>query len=229
MLTTLRIPASQLADLERALNLGKEPIRRVCEHLNGLNPLPLTVGELQKAIEGAVGTNEEDANALVGLLLTWNQLARQRDMPIDSIVESLRGAIAAIPKSGVALQTAWIAIEPELKELIRAAPIRSVAKAIDLSYDHANLFQGARIIADIRPIFNDSDGDQMAIDGAVVTYTLRLHYDNREGEHNLSMALDEVDIRALQHQCDRAIKKAEFSKSAMMDTGTPTIIAGDAQ
>ncbi len=225
---TIRIPTSQVPDLERILGLKKDALQRLRARLDSLKPLPLKFVELQTVFDAALESIEEEGSALVRLLLTWNQLARHREMSPNSIVDALREAVGAIPKIGSRLQESWIEIEPEIQKLVESSPIRALAKAIDLSYDHANLFQGARIITDIRPIFNDSD-DQMEIDGAVISYTLRLHYDNRECEHSLSIALDEVDIRVLQQQCERAIKKAEMSKAVMQKTETPTIISGDAR
>jgi hypothetical protein len=95
-----------------------------------------------------------------------------------------------------------------------------------LAYEYANLFQGARIVTDVRPVFNDGDDDEMQIDGAVVSFTLRLHYDNREGNHSLSIALDETDVRALHHQCERALQKARMAQIRIQDAGIPTVISG---
>ena len=83
----------------------------------------------------------------------------------------------------------------------------------------------ARIITDIRPIFNDDATD---IDASVISYTLRLNYDNPEGNHSLSIAMDESDIEELIQQCNRAFSKAQLSKDRMRNTaGIPTIISGE--
>lgn len=117
-----------------------------------------------------------------------------------------------------------------MSKLFQADAVRTVSKATDLAYDHANLFQGVRIVTDIRPVFNDLDDDRLAIDGAVVSYTLRLHFDNREGDHSLSIALDEADILVLQDQCERALRKAKIAYERMsqpQNAGIPTVISGE--
>ena len=61
------------------------------------------------------------------------------------------------------------------------------------------------------------------------TQILRLHFDNREGNHSLSVALDETDVRRLKYQCERALHKAELSQRRMQDMASiPTIISGEA-
>ena len=67
----------------------------------------------------------------------------------------------------------------------------------------------------------------MQIDGAVVSYTLRLNYDNRDDNHSLSIALDEADVRLRKGQCDRALQKARLACSRMNDNAkVPTVISG---
>jgi hypothetical protein len=86
------------------------------------------------------------------------------------------------------------------------------AKAIELSYDYANLLRRTRILTDIRPLYNDSAD---CIEAAVVSYTLRLRYDTADGEHELSIALDEADLRTLMAQCERAMTKAKTARDVL--------------
>ncbi len=120
------------------------------------------------------------------------------------------------------------ALESHFAELLLEKSVRTVSKALDLAYEYANLFQDARIVTDIRPIFNDVDDEQMEIEAAVVAFTLRLHYDDRQGNHSLSVALDETDVRTLKYQCERALHKAQLAQGRMRDIlGVPTIISGE--
>ena len=90
--------------------------------------------------------------------------------------------------------------------------METTAKALDLSYDYANLLQTTRIVTDIRPIF---DNDVTKIDAAVVSFTLRLSYDNTEGNHGLSIAMNQADVKALREQCDRALKKSALARDTI--------------
>jgi hypothetical protein len=93
--------------------------------------------------------------------------------------------------------------------------------AIELVYDYANLLRRTRVLTDIRPLFNNA-ADQ--IEGAVVSYTLRLRYDSADGEHELSIALDESDIRILADQCDRALTKATTARAMLVEKCNLSVI-----
>ncbi len=229
MSVKFKIPPDQVPDLAVIRDFGSEELQRIGEHLNVLTrQLPLTVVELQRIIVQFLGGKQKETAALTRQLLALNQLVRQRELSVDEVMESLHDGIGRLEGWSAAEKDAWYTIEPPLATLFGTAAIRSVSKANDLAYDHANLFQSARIVTDIRPVFNDLDDDGMDIDGAVVSYTLRLHFDNREGDHSLSVALDEVDIIAIRAQCERALHKARVAKTRMaQDTGLHTVISGD--
>lgn len=230
MAIRFRIPKEQIPDLETIRDLGADALQRVNDHLGMLESLPLRPAELLANVTEALGGNAEHAESLVRPLLTLNQLIRQRVRTVDGVLEALRNAVFQLPDWTSEEKAAWEGIEPQLRELFQVDAIRTVSKATDLAYDHANLFQGARIVTDIRPVFNDLDDDRLAIDGAVVSYTLRLLFDNREGDHSLSIALDEADILVLKEQCERALRKAKIAFERMSQpqmAGIPTVISGE--
>ena len=102
--------------------------------------------------------------------------------------------------------------------------IRMSATANELSYDYANLVRNIRILSDIRPLY-DEHAD--VIEGAVISHTMRLHYDSADGEHELSLALDEGDIAKLIQQCERSLKKSVAAKKLMEEKARiSTILSG---
>jgi len=230
MPTQIRLMPQQIADLAAIRELGAERVRSVARHLRGLEAQPLRPDVLQREFATALGGDGRAAERLLRPVLALSQLLRQRELNVDEVLEGLRFAIAtADPAWSEEELAAWEAVEPQFADLFQAQAVRMVSKALDLAYEHANLFQGARIVTDIRPIFNDVDDEQMDIDAAVVAFTLRLHYDDREGNHSLSVALDEADVRTLKYQCERALHKAELAQRRMQDMARgPTIIAGAA-
>jgi len=107
-----------------------------------------------------------------------------------------------------------------LIRLLKCRPVRLAATAIELSYDYANLVRNVRILSDIRPLY---DEEAEKIEGAVISHTMRLHYDSADGEHELSLAMDEKDISNLMEQCKRALKKSQTAKASVH---FPSIISG---
>jgi hypothetical protein len=182
--------------------------------------------ELHSEISAALEGDRDAAGHIVRPLLAFHAIIRQRGLTPDEILEGVRYGVKASKDgwSETELER-WGTVEPFLGELLQMPAVRLVATALDLSYEYQNLLQGARIVTDIRPVFNaDADG----IEGAVVSHTLRIRYDNTEGDHSLSIAMDINDIRELERQCKRALKKAETAQALMRErTNIPTIISGE--
>ena len=228
MATKIRIPKSAIPDLSAIRDIGPESLGRVYESLVSIEPLPLRRKILHERVAIALKGDANLAETLVRQLLAFYQLIKQRELEsTEELLESLRDALNHIaPPWGEDEVGRWEAIEPVLGRLVICDAIRTVSKATLLEYDFANLFKSGRIITDIRPVFNDLSGDGLAIDGAVISHTLRLSYDNASGDHDLSLAMDVKDIHALKLQCDRAILKAQRAKSLVRDS-VPTAICGE--
>lgn len=229
MTIQVRLHPAQLEDLARIRDISADALVSLVERFEHLTPVPLDVASLRGIVSECLsGVVPTDIEALVRQLLQLHGLVRQRLVPIQDVSKAILASIAVSDSPwSKEEQARWSANVVSLESLVASRPVRMVAAALDLSYDYANLLQSARIITDIRPIF-DAGAD--VIEGSVVSYTLRLKYDSLDGDHSLSIALDEKDIRRLQEQCDRAIKKAKLAKvwmSSPQTGGVPTLVSGE--
>jgi hypothetical protein len=83
--------------------------------------------------------------------------------------------------------------------------LETCAKARALLVTHDKGYQGARIITDIRPVFESDPTKEPS--AAVLVHTLRLEY-HESGEHkSIFIALDSDDIKGLQDTICRAKEK----------------------
>jgi hypothetical protein len=183
--------------------------------------------ELHREIAQILGTDRSDvANRVIRPLIALQAIIRQRRLQPDEAVEAVRLALlASSPRWEPAELDRWTQVEPAFKDLLASPAVRQVSIALDLMYEHENLLQSARVVTDIRPVFSEDAG---CIDGSVVSHTLRLRYDSTEGDHSISIAMDEADIRELERQCKRALLKAQTARILMTDkANVPTVIAGD--
>lgn len=228
MTLQIRLHPAQLEDLARIRDIPADALTGLVERFEQLVPAPLDVASLRKAVsETLQDQSTEDVDALVRQLLQLHGLVRQRLVPIQDVSKAILASIEVSNSPwSKEEQSRWVTNVASLESLVTCRPVRMVAAALDLSYDYANLLQTARILTDIRPIF---DAGASVIEGAVVSYTLRLKYDSLDGDHSLSIALDEKDILRLQEQCERAIKKAALARERMSNDqskGVPTLISG---
>ena len=183
--------------------------------------------ELHREIMQVLGADKSDAaGRIMRPILALQAIIRQRHLQPDEAIEAARHALgAADPPWEPAQFDRWLQIELAFKHLLTAPVVRLVSITLDLMYEHENLLQSVRVVTDIRPVFTE-EADR--IEGSVVSHTLRLRYDSTEGDHSISIAMDEADIRELERQCKRALLKAQTARVLMADKAeVPTIISGD--
>ena len=219
----LQLARHQIADLKRIIDLGPQRLAAVQAKLAAISPPPLDPKGLLGAIRATVP--EEYAEPLVRQLLSLRGVVRQSGESVVDVLAAVGNSLAAEIGDCTVDMKGWKVVEAGLKTLIDLECVRLAATAIELSYDYANLLQRTKILTDIRPLYDDSAKN---IEGAVVSFTLRLRYSNANGEHDLSIALDERDIIGLSMDCDRALQKAKTARALMEKSSTvPVIISGE--
>ena len=178
------------------------------------------------AIANSIVSEFTVASALVEQLLSIGHLSRRiGETSVDvikSAVESFLQLIDSDEENEQIQQSARV-----LQRLSGLPAFRTTSKAIELLYDCDNLLQRTRIMTDVRPIFAE---DPSQIDGAVVSHTLRIRYDSAGNDREMSLALDDRDLRKLIADCERALAKAEAARTKMCrPCDTPTMNMADEQ
>ncbi len=221
-----RIPAEALTDMEVLRRVGSDKLAQLASAFKAIEPTPLRPKQLRETACTVLGTGEEAegiGQSVVRLLLALYGLLRQRSLNPKSILDGLRDGIGKSDWNEEA-KNEWKAVEPQIEELLSIEKVGAVSKALALAYEYANLYESAQIITDIRPVYNEDGSD---IQGSIVSYTLRMNYDDAEGNHTLSIAMDEKDIQELMGACERAQKKSQRAKRLMEDVEVPTMITGE--
>jgi hypothetical protein len=222
MAMQLQLAEHQIADFRVILELGSDRLKSVVDAIEVLDPLPIRPASLRAAIVEALREPGDVADSLLRQALAFSGLMRQ--VSVDEVARSLHRAIERDSKWSTEDLSRWEAVEPFFRRVLSTKAVRLVSKAIDLSYEYANVYQRGRIITDIRPLYND---DASSIEGAVVSFTFRLRFDSVDGNHGLSIAMDEVDVLQLREQCDRALLKAKTALDVMIQrAGIATSVTG---
>lgn len=209
MTLKLRPHQNQLVDLKRIAELGAEQLSVVRERLQSRSKPTLGSKELLDAVADVL---PDEAELLVRQLLSLRGLVRQTGQEVASVMAGVRDAIERQGSDVELSVEAWSGVESTVSLLVEEQSVRLAATAIELAYDYANLLRRTKILTDIRPLYDET---ATHIEGAVVSYTLRIHYDSAGTEHESSIALDEADVRTLLDQCQRALTKAATA-SAML-------------
>jgi len=224
MSTHMQLSENQIRDFQVIRDLGAEALSKVSNHVESLTGTALlNPDKLLSVIKGNLESNGPTADSLMRQALSLNGLMRQTEMSPSEVLAGISAAIERDSDWSPDEIASWDAIEPEFCKLLGLNAFRIAAATIDLSYEYANLFRNGRIITDIRPIFTE---DASAIQGAVISFTLRLRFDSVDGGHELSIALDQGDVANLMQQCQRALVKSQTARGAMKNAAIPTIVTG---
>jgi hypothetical protein len=114
----------------------------------------------------------------------------------------------------------WTAIAPQLEGLLSTNHIAILSKAMDISSDFEHIYDDARILTDIRPIFNETKSE---IVSAIICQRLRLAY--RDGTKEpivLSIAMDRNDVEELKRACEEALEKMSIAGGLVKKAGLET-------
>jgi hypothetical protein len=181
-------PSTQIAEVLSQLSAAKKPIvsPRVMRSL------------FEKSLE------KEAARVLVKQLIALGHFIRHTGVQPAETVESLTLGLQS-PQWTPADIDRWNAFAPQLQKLLETNHVAILVKAVDISYDFEHNYQEARILTDIRPIY---DAPRAKIVGAMVCYRLRLSYSESNADvTTMSIAMDRKEVEKLRSACEEALEK----------------------
>lgn len=108
-------------------------------------------------------------------------------------------------------------LEATFKRILSVHPLSMMAKARDLLYEYENTFCDARIITDIRPVF-DTDIQSPPTE-VVIAHTLKVEYHHAGKHTELHIALDKDDIDVLLGALLRAQEKSATLNALLARSG----------
>jgi hypothetical protein len=196
--------------------LAALPARQAAAVAKGVEGLPPYASRhaARAAVERALSNKWKgsvDGAELVSSLAAV--IAQVGDRPIERIASEVAESQALeVPAQRRA------AFARVLTRLLKAEVVSTFGKADEIITDHAHVFQEARILTDVRPVFGD-DPDELP-SAAVIVGMLRIDFfGRREGAKSFFVALDQADLVKLRETVDRALRKTETMKQFLTSAG----------
>ena len=103
-------------------------------------------------------------------------------------------------------------------------PLAIKEKAEQLGVAHQKLFMEAKLVTDLRPVF-DSSGNQI-LESLIIQTLLIKYFDGNEPQC-IELALDSQDVAQLLRKCERAERKAVALKRTLGEFDWATVILGE--
>ncbi len=204
---SVRLSKSQTEDLAAICRLGVGRLNQLATAFEQIKP-----SISRRTLKNVIAQIVDDPQAVNAAWRALPALAiafRRFNVTASNLLESVRQSLVDYGWKEEELR-AWHECSPVLEKMLLSPAVVLPAKARELAFDFERIYTRARILTDIRPVFDDARNE---IVGANVTQTLRLDYTSRNDlSTSLSLALDMSDIEELRKCCEDALRKANISR-----------------
>jgi hypothetical protein len=207
-----KIPPSAFADLA-ALAENADNLSKIKDNLAAIGP-GSSVKDLARRLSPLTGIGTEDLHSILNGLVNLNSLVSQvkegPDKLVDLLTDTLeRQATKSWKEESLAR---WKAASDQISSAIgwasRDETLLAQEKIRKLTYAHQNLLTSAKLVDDLRPIYNN-DGTKIV--HVILTYSLLIEYNDGE-PRRIELALDAADVADLKRACERAQRKTIAAK-----------------
>jgi hypothetical protein len=214
-MSAITVPEQYAPGLARIGNLSSEEVDAVVRALERASQG--TDSELYTLLRPVLGSLDIKAlRELIGALRSLYSARTGMDIPVDEFISELIDAIQQRGDINID-QADSQRLKDTFRRLFSIHPLSMIAKAKDLLYDHENTFCDARVITDIRPVF-DTDIKQVPTEAAI-THTLKIEYHRGTKQTEIHIAVDVDDIDYLLSILWRAKEKSETLSGVLSKAG----------
>lgn len=203
-----------------------DKLSKICESVEQTNNF-LSMRKLAEAVAEKTGIAEEEAFDIVGSLIAFQNLRNQLNLDVDGFIEWLSEPLVDFAhEEGKEVEAeAWQKELTRIKEVFdEDSAFGVMSKAIELVYAHQNALIDARLLTDLRPVYDKQAKKMLRM---VVTHQLVLKYSEENSEKKIYLAVDASDLEKLEKECKRARDKANVVSESMKDLDWATCIVGE--
>lgn len=213
----INVPASQVPLFQKLLELPDQKIDLFLALLSKAGP-KFNVFDLASEVSGPLGI-PEDSTVGIFRILAGLYMTRKLE-PVEEFVD--RDVFTALKKANTFAPDGVDAQWKKLRKFLVTAlslerTVGTTVKAGPVLTQHERIFNDARIMTDLRPIFHLDVSEKP--DAAVIIHMLKINHRNIAGQQsNEFFALDSNDLIVLRAVVDRAMKKERALKDLMRDS-----------
>ena len=189
---SLTVPEQYANGLEHILTLSPETGKKIAEELEKAQTTD-TRELMEHVVLVAPEVSIRHAREFVNTLRSLYVARTSMELNVDSFVrEIIRAARQEAPNVTFATAEAEQAASLMLRDLLSVRPLSILSKARGLHTDHENVYCSARIMTDLRPVF-DTDVSEDPV-GFAMAHVLKLGYHHNGKHTELYVAMDKTDL-----------------------------------
>lgn len=225
---TIPIPTQGFVGVRALMELGEERLDRLAELLAG-QPLDLSFRQLYSRLAEALGCDPRMLQVAFGnALIPLNGLRRNLKLTSSELLRALVHTVSekAPPEWKKEHQGTWERVADKLLPFLEPDNFFGQAsKAFDLLSERPAVLQGARILTELRPIYDEAPTPTKTL-AYLLTDTLVVDYWDGQAVRSLHVTLDNSDLEKLGAEVERAKTKVAIIRKEATDLGTNVVIYG---
>jgi hypothetical protein len=215
-LTIKGIPDRYQSGLSEIVSLPVDKVAAIAEALGKVEPAGGTKGLVQ-AVELAADTTTEDAESIITSLRSLYVLRASSESTVPELVTKLINVMQRSGKKALQVpEQEQGELETKLTRLLSLESLGTFSKIEQLKSDHYSVFYDAKILTDLRPVF-DQPGEPPV--GAIIGHTLKVVCHEGVEHKELYFALDSDDVLTLKKIVERAEAKTVSLRSFVKTSG----------
>ncbi len=161
--------------------------------------------------------NRSDAESILRTLFSLYAFIADEETPLSEHLSELTSAMQASGRKELTLsEEEKVEFEQRLRKLLSVKTVLISSKVERLRLDYPNTLHDAKILSDIRPIFDNPNEPPV---GCAIAHTLEIEY-HESGEHKeFYVVLDDDDLQKMKRIVQRAETKSASLKTLLKSAG----------
>lgn len=224
---TIPINPYVLTDIAACISLADE-LPRILETASSVGPCA-TTNELAEKVASALSLDSHLIEGVFRVIGNFSTIQDKADIDAEYLVSNITAKIEEkAPRSwNDSHLKRWQRIVPDIVGIISSIEpnhaIIITSKAQTLTYTQQSLLHDAKIITDVRPIFNHEADDVVEF---IVSHSLVLRCLDGKNESQIHISIDAADIEQIRKICDRAIEKSNTLLKVFSNLQKKVVVVG---
>lgn len=215
------IPATYRQGFEKIKKLTPAELDSFVAALEKAQPAGRMRDVTAAVVKDVPNLGRTDIESIMRALYSLCAFVSDVETPLSEHLSDLTSAMQASGRSGLALsESERIDFEKRMDRLLNVKSLLISSKVEGLRLDYPATLHDAKILSDIRPIFDKPDERPV---GCAISHTLEIEY-HESGEHKeFYVVLDSEDLQKMKKTIQRAEAKAVSLRDLLKTTGLPDL------
>jgi hypothetical protein len=197
--------------LNRIVELADAEIESIRQALASAEP-SLDVGSLTAHVQSSLKKEVPEIEDIIRTLVSLNNARMSADVSVERFVRDIPRRVTE--RKGKAFDRTGF--ERRLVALLNVESLTISARAFDIQHEYERVFVSARIVTDIRTVFDNTGTNPV---GAMIVHNLNIKYSKSGTFKEFFIALDDGDVAKIKTILDRAETKSSSLEAALERSG----------